>query len=421
MTLKEGKRLPLIDNLKNEFSFIKGNYAVLVGSWILIDFAMELPATYYALYVLQLGATETIIGMIGLFSFLALASMQFPGGYLADKFGRKWLISSMTFGVALCYIFYAIAPSWHFILIGAVLMSLFNSTYQPALMAMIADSLPPERRGMGFGIIMLITSASTTPGPIFAGFLYNWFGLEQGMRIGYSIVVALFLIAAFLRLLRLEETMASTQKPSLSELLRSYPIAMKESFGVWKKVPRSMFYLFLSTAFIMFGIASVNLYFVVYAVEELLIDKAIWPFILTALPVTMIVLSIPIGKIVDKINRKLPILAAYVIFGFSMWLFVEGDLPRLFVSLVLVGAGQVMIGSAFSALQTDLTPKEQRGKVNGFTNFANYIVMALGSLTGGILYEHFSPQLPFLLAMVLIVPSFILTLVLVHEPERREQ
>ena len=124
--------MTVADTLRNEFSFIKGNYAILITSWILIDFASELPATYYSLYVLQLGATETILGVIGLFSFLALASLQFPGGYLADKFGRKWLISSMTFGVALSHIFYAIAPSWHFILIGAVLMCLFNSIYQPA-------------------------------------------------------------------------------------------------------------------------------------------------------------------------------------------------------------------------------------------------------------------------------------------------
>jgi MFS family permease len=90
-----------IRNFKQEFSFIKGNYAILVLSWILVDFAVELPATYFSLYVLGLGATETILGVIGLSQFLALASLQFPGGYLADKYGRKWLISSMTFGVAL--------------------------------------------------------------------------------------------------------------------------------------------------------------------------------------------------------------------------------------------------------------------------------------------------------------------------------
>jgi len=413
--------LTFIDGLRKEFSFIKGNYAVLVTSWILIDFAMELPATYYSLYVLELGATKTILGMIGLFSFLALASMQFPGGYLADKFGRKWLISSMTFGVALSHILYAVAPSWHFILIGAVLMSLLNSIYQPALMAMISDSLPPERRGMGFGIIMLITSASTTPGPLVAGLLRNRFGLVDGMRIGYGLVVLLFLVAAFLRLLRLEETLKNVKRPSLTQFLQSYPVALKESFGVWKNVPKSMFYLFLSFAVMIFGFATVQLYLVVYAVEKLMIDEAMWPMILTALFITMIVLSIPIGKIVDKTNRKIPILASYFLFGLSMWLFVNGDLPRLFVSLVLVGVGQVTMNSGFSALQADLTPKDQRGKVNGFTNFANHILMAVGSLAGGILYEHVSPQLPFFLAVVLTIPSFILTLALVQEPENREE
>jgi MFS family permease len=411
----------LFGNLKEEFSFIKGNYAVLVVSWILIDFAVELPATYYALYVLELGATETILGMIGLFTFLSLASMQFPGGYLADKFGRKWIISSMTFGVGLSFVFYAIAPSWHFILVGTILMNICNSTYQPALMAMVADSIPSKRRGMGFSIIMLITSASTTPGPLVAGMLNSQFGLIDGMRISYAIVVALFLVAAFLRVFRLKETITSGSKPTLREFLQSYPTALKESFGVWKKIPSSMFYLFLSMAVMMFGIASVQLYLVVYAVDILLISEASWALMLTALFVTMIVLSIPIGKIVDKTNRKLPILGAYLIFGISMWLFVNGDFVKLFVSLVLVGVAQVMMNSAFGALQTDLTPKEQRGKVNGFTNFMNFILMALGSLVGGVLYEHVSPELPFIFAMGLIIPSFIITLTLVKEPEKREE
>ena len=94
---------------------------------------------------------------------------------------------------------------------------------------------------------------------------------------------------------------------------------------------------------------------------------------------------------------------------------------RLFISLVLVGLAQVMMNSAFGALQADLTPKEQRGKVNGFTNFMNFILMALGSLVGGILYEHFTPQLPFYFVIALIIPSFIITLTLVKEPEKREE
>lgn len=409
------------NRMGKEFSFIKGNYAIIIATWILMDFAGEIPATYYALYVLKLGATETILGIIGLAGFLALASMQFPGGYLADKFGRKWLVSSMTFGVALSYIFYAIAPSWIFILIGAVLMSFFNSIYQPALMAIVSDSLPSERRGMGFSIIMLITSTATTPGPLVAVLLYNQFGLEQGMRIAYGIVVTLFLIAAILRL-RLKETFIDTPRPSWKEFFRSYPISLRESVQVWKRVPRSMFYLFLSGAFMMFGVAAVQVYLVDYAVNVLHVDAAIWAYLFLALPVTMIVLSIPIGKFVDKINRKVPILAAYVFFFVSLLLFANGwFIPLLFFALLFQGVGIVMMNSGSGALQADLTPKESRGKVQGFSSFFNYIMMAVGAATGGFLYEHFSPAMPFYLSMGLVVPAFLLALVMVNEPRERQE
>jgi MFS family permease len=413
--------LGLFENLSREFSFIKGNYAVMITSWILVDFASELPATYFGLYVLGLDATTTILGVIGLSQFLALASLQFPGGYLADKYGRKWLISTMTFGVALSFILYAVAPSWHFILIGVVLMSICNSTYQPALNAMISDSLPPEKRGMGFSIVMLIASVSTTPSPAVAAVLNANYGLMTGMRIAYGIVVALFLIAAFFRYFFLKETVVTASRPSLREIFQSYPIALKETFGVWKKVPKSLLYLFLSFSVAIFGFSATSLFTVIYATKVLLINEVTWGFLLAILPVTTILLALPVGKLVDKIKRKTPILLSVLIFGLSMWIFVNGDLFGVALSLVLLGVGNVMLNASFGALQTDLTPKEQRGRVNGFTNFANYIVMAGGAFLGGLLYEYVAPQAPFMLAIACVLPSFLLTLILVKEPERREE
>lgn len=413
--------MQVIQRLKQEFSFIKGNYAVLVISWILLDFASEIPAAYYALYVLGLGATETILGVIGLFQFLALASMQFPGGYIADKFGRKWIICLMTFGVALSYLFYAFAPSWHFILIGAVLMAVFNSTYQPALMAMIADSLPPEKRGMGFGIVTLIASASTTPGPIVAALLYSRFGLMDGMRIGYGIVVALFLAAAFLRVFRLKETIKTAEKPRISDLWKNYPAAAKQSLGVWKRVSRSLFYLVCALIIVQFGFSAASLLLPVYAVNDRQIDKAVWALLTAAAPITTIIFSIPIGKFVDKANRKIPMLLAYSLFGLAIWFFVEGNVPMILASLVLVGAAQVMMQTGFSALLADLTPKMERGKVNAFMNFVGFIFMALGNFFGGFLYERISHRLPFYMTIASIIPSFIMTLMLVKEPEKREE
>jgi multisubunit Na+/H+ antiporter MnhC subunit len=59
-------------------------------------------------------------------------------------------------------------------------------------------------------------------------------------------------------------------------------------------------------------------------------------------------------------RRKIPLLAAILIFGLAMWIFVYADLARIVLSLILLGAGQVMMNAFFGALQTDLTPKEQR-------------------------------------------------------------
>jgi MFS family permease len=110
-----------------------------------------------------------------------MAVVAFPGGYLADKYGRRWLITTMTFGMALSYLFFAFAPTWHFILLGITVTSLCL-IYQPALFSMVQDSLPPERRGMGSSIIQLIHSTFNTPGPAIAGLLLLQFGLEWTKR-----------------------------------------------------------------------------------------------------------------------------------------------------------------------------------------------------------------------------------------------
>ncbi len=384
-----------------------------------MDFAGEIPGAYYPLYVIDLGGNETLLGLIGFIGLLCLASVQFPGGYLADKYGRRWLISSMTFGVALSYIFYALAPSWEVILLGAVVQNLCL-IYQPALLSMISDSLPPERRGMGISITQLIGSVSTTPGPAVAAYLNYQFGDIPGMRIGYGVVIALFLVAAILRS-NLKETISDPPKISAREILKAYPASLKESFRVWKVVPRSTFYLFLAFLVGGFSLAMIQTYTVVYAVEDLGLLRPEWSLVLVVLFVAMIVLAIPIGKLVDKVGRKIPLLLSYAILAPAILLFIYGDLYRLFLSLILLGLSQLMMFSSYSALMADLVPKEQRGKVTGFSQFFNYITMALGILMGGILYTTISHQFPFFLMLIFLIPQFLITLFLVQEPKQREQ
>ncbi len=405
------------DAFRREFSFITGNYRILVVSWIIMDLAMEMPVPNFQYYVQDLGGTGVSLGIIGLANFLAMAAVAFPGGYLADKYGRRWLITTMTFGMALSYLLFAFAPSWHFVLLGSIVNSLCL-IYQPALFAMFQDSLPPERRGMGSAIIQLIRGTFNTPGPVIAGFLLLQFGLVSSMRIIYLIMTALFLTAAVWRL-RLKETMENTEPIRFSYFFSSYPKAIKESLSVWKVVPRSMFWLFVGQILVMFGMSLTGVINALYARDVLLIPEEQWWLVFIPLMLTMVVASIPTGMMVDRIGRKIPLVLGLFVLGVATLVFVNGNLLTVMISMVLFGIAQLLVMSSIVALATDLIEPKNRGKVNGFINFIGYIVMGFGMLLGNFLYVNLNPQLPFYVNLGLIFPVLSIALFLIHEPEKR--
>lgn len=408
--------------LRREFSFITGNYRVLVISWIIMDLAMEMPNPNFQYYIRDvLGGPPMALGIIGLANFLAMAAVAFPGGYLADKYGRRWLITTMTFAMSLSFLFFALAPTWHFILLGVIVNSLCL-IYQPALFAMVQDSLPPERRGMGSSIIQLIHGTFNTPGPIVAGFLLFHLGMEWSMRVIYLLMTVLFFIAAVWRL-RLKETVTNGEPIRFSYFISSYPKAVKESFKVWRAVPRSMFWLFVTQILVMFGMSVTMVINALYAKDVLLIPVSQWWMVFVPLMLTMVVASIPIGLMVDKVGRKIPLVLGLGTIAGATVVFITGTLVTVMVSMVMFGIAQLLVMSALWALSTDLVGSSNRGKVNGFTNFVGYIVMGFGMLIGEFLFiqglQIGVPQLPFLVALVLTVPELLLVFFLVHEPKKR--
>ncbi len=419
---KRVKLMGLTNFLRQEFSFITGNYRILVISWIIMDLAMEMPNPNFQKYVVEtLQGPDMALGLIGLANFLAMAAVAFPGGYLADKYGRRWLITTMTFGMALSWLFFAIAPTWHFILLGSIVSSLCL-IYQPALFAMVQDSLPPERRGMGSSIIQLIHGTFNTPGPVIAGFLLWQFGLEWSMRIIYLLMTTLYVTAALWRL-RLRETITNGDPIRFRYFISSYPKAIKESVNVWKKVPKSMFWLFTIQTLVMFGMSLTQVINQIYAVDVLGITLEQWWLVFIPLLLTMIAASIPIGKTVDVFGRKIPLILGLCVLGTAQLIFAYGNFLTIMISMIFFGVAQLLIMSSAMALATDLVDPVNRGKVVGFRNFVGYIVMGFGMLLGNYFFIQGTsmniPQLPFYIALGLVIPALLIILFLVHEPKER--
>ena len=195
-----------IQKLTKNLSFLRGNLLILTISWMVWFPAIRLTEPYAQAYIEQLpGGSAFIVGVISSIATATLAIVRIIGGYVADRFGRKNIIALMSFAISSSYFIYAFAPSWEWVLIAATLNSVCL-LYQPALLALRADSVPPEKRGFGFALTEFLPGLVSIPGPIIATYLVLTNGTIGGMRIAYFAAFALGIVAAVVRLF-LKETL----------------------------------------------------------------------------------------------------------------------------------------------------------------------------------------------------------------------
>ncbi len=404
-----------------ESAILKGNFLLITVSWVILFTAQPIPATYASLFYLHLGANDFLLAVMGFAGSIAMALVQFPGGYLADKHGRRWIVTTMTFGLAASTLLFIFAPSWQFIVIGLIIQNIC-AIYGPALMAMVFDSLPPEKRGTGFSLQSAITSLVLLPGPLIAQYLVATFDFDLGMRVAYTIVLVAYFSVAVLRL-RLKETLppnGDDAHPSLMRLLRSYPQSVKQSVLVWRKMPKSAFNLFLAIITVNGLVVSCQMYFVVYATTVLGLTNEQWAFVLAFQYLSIALPSILAGLSMDKVGRKRFLILGYLLYAPGMLLFINADFYVMLLAFFLFGLGNILQLNSYQVLIGDLTPRNLRGTVTGCMQFFMYIVQALLLVTAGFLYAYVAPQMPFLLLAIAAIPLSLFVFFTVHEPKVKE-
>jgi MFS family permease len=303
-------------------------------------------------------------------------------------------------------------------MIAAILQNLFL-VYQPAHQALVADSTPPEKRGLGFSIINFLHYISV-PSPIIAGVLSVQFGLVPGMRIAYLIVTAAFIAAAILRT-RFKETLTNaSEKNLITDTVKNIPQSIIESIKTLKASSHSILLLFASFAIYHFAWFSCSSYLIFYATDIVKITEIGWAALTSGFSLVSIFAALPCGKIIDKFGRKNPLMIAWLLFTPALIGFASGNAVILSLCFLFLGVALILANTAYPALMADLVARDKRGKIIGSTHFFFYILSAFGQLAGGYMYQYLSPALPFLLSAALFIPCLIITLLKVQEPISRE-
>ena len=101
---------------------------------------------------------------------------QLPGGWLADRFGPRWMITLGIWGVAVAGFFVGLSHTFGMMIFFLALMGVLGGGYHPAAPPMISSLVDPLRRGRALGLHMIGGGASFFLSPIIAMAIAAYWG-----------------------------------------------------------------------------------------------------------------------------------------------------------------------------------------------------------------------------------------------------
>lgn len=389
--------------------------SVTTSLWTLSTMAYR---PYWPVYLTDyLGATVTNIGIFSMINTAENMIFQLPGGLLADRYGRRKIIIIGTILRTLGPILYLMAPSWEWVIPGALASGL-TSIYMPAFTAIVAESLPSRSRGSGYGVYNTITRIPNIISPIIGGWIIESYGYYDGVRMFLMIQIFVSIFTVIVRYLTIKETVVhkSGKRPPL------IPTA-----STFKELPRPILVMMVVSIIGSFSGRLVQDYIALYAQKILLITPIQLGVIGSIAGLVQTVLTLPSGMLSDKYGRKNNIMVSRVVSPVTQYFMatVSGYEPYLLVrsfnaiGLAFGGGGVRAGGSAWNALIADIVPSEKRATVNGVIGTLTAVVAAPASIIGGWLWETFYPQLPFELSAVVGLVAAAVFWVGVKEPENK--
>jgi len=382
-------------------------------------FAMFLWRPFWGLYILELGGTKNSIGLITTIQSLTTLLVQLPGGIISDKLGRKRVILIASILEFLPPIIYRYSKHWTTLIPGAIAAALATLA-TPALNALIADSLPREKRATGFGLYSMAWYLSIVISIPLGGYILDRLGIITGTRWGLLISIILALPVLLIRWKFIGETIKSGSESKYN---------FKSSFSLeqLKSTPSEIWKLIFVAVLSSFSFQVFWSYVVVYSVEEIGLSMLQWSYVSTIANFAAACFMIPSGFLSDIFGRKRIIIISQLLVSLSSLGYVistgyYGVATTRILGSVGEGLGGNVMGSVggpvWQALVTGVAPTDTRGSILGLMGSVTGLITTPAPVLGGYIYETVSPQAPFLMSFFLGIIGCLVFMVWVKEPDK---
>ena len=360
---------------------LERNVSIASAAVFLLGLGEELWKKFLPKYIEALGGSTLSIGFFGTVETLLDAIYQYPGGWLADHFGRRRAMILFVSLACAGYVVYLVSPSWPYVFAGLLLTMVWQSMASPAIFAVIADSLPREKRAMGFTLQSILKRVPIVVAPIAGGFLLVSLGTVQGIKAGLATTIVLAALTALL-LTRIKINVKSVQTGIL---------------GVWRSFQTPLKRLLISDAIIRVCEGMTGVLVVLYVTNIQQLSISTFGALVAVQMITSIIVYVPAARLADRFGRKPFVVATFLSFAlFPLAIIAASSLFVLAVAFVIGGLREIGEPSR-KAMIVDFAEEGVRARSVGLYYFIRSLSISPAAVIGGLLWK-ISPEVPFLIA-----------------------
>jgi MFS family permease len=352
---------------------------------LLLGFGEELWKRYLPKYLEALGAGAGIVGLFGTAKDFFDAVYQYPGGWLADRVGRRRAFLVFIALASVGYLIYLLSPSWPYVFVGLALSMSWGSMASPAVFAVIGDALPRERRAMGFTLQSMLKRVPMVVAPLAGGALIARAGVVSGVRTGLLVMLALAGAGAALTFaINLPLTVGA-------------PANIR---GVWRSFHAALKRLLVSDIIIRSCEGMAEIFIVLYVTNVTGVSVPRYGALVAVQMLTAILVYVPAAKLADRVGRKPFVIATFVCFAlFPVAVVLAQSFAALVFAFVVGGLREIGEPSR-KAMIVDFAEPHLRARTVGLYYLVRSLTITPAAAVGGLLWQ-FGPRAPFVTAGVI--------------------
>jgi MFS family permease len=378
---------------------LERNVAAASAAFFLLGLGEELWKKYLPKYMESLGAGPGVIGVFGTVENFVDAVYQYPGGWLADRLGRRSAFLIFITIASAGYLIYLFSPSWPFIFAGLAFAMAWQSMASPAIFAVIGDALPKKRRAMGFTFQSMLKRVPVVISPLVGGILIAGLGISTGVKTGLVITLALAATTVLI-VFKINVPVIVGEPVNIRGVWRSFHVALKR--------------LLISDIFIRTCEGMAGIFVILYVTNILGVSVAGYGVLVAIQMITSIVVYIPAGRIADRVGRKPFVIATFLCFAlFPLAVVLASGFPSLVVAFIIGGLREIGEPSR-KAMIVDFAEAHLRARTVGLYYLVRSLTITPSAAIGGLLWKVM-PQTPFIIACAIGIIGTIVFAITVEE------